>query len=385
MSNNKRVTLSVFLIAFAFGLSITGIAPILGILKTEYATYGTDSVQILQTLHYLLLMVGSIFIGYLTTKFANKNIAIIGLLIIGVFGVLPAFIAGYNVVFISRLLIGFGFGITSPINTAIITEFFVPEKRPMYFGLHVIGMGFGNMIANLVGGVLAGINYKYFYLVYGIAFISLLGVKVLLPKEGKKVLVSKEDMKMNKEVYMISFASFLHTLFITAYSTNIAIYVAQKITENSAIVGTVTAVNAAFALIVGATFAGISKVLKKATLVVSTILAVLGYVAIISIPGLLGVYIGSAFCGASLSCFMARCSFMLSVSVKPEAAAKASGIFSIIGGVGGLVSPILIGRLSEVITHSNTSINQFMVSLFGMVLLTVFVYVISYKVDKNKI
>ena len=72
-------------------------------------------------------------------------------------------------------MIGFGYGIMGPMNTAIISEFFPPEERAGYMGLHVVGMGIGTMVGNLLGGMLAGIGYRYFYLVYLIAFAALLG------------------------------------------------------------------------------------------------------------------------------------------------------------------------------------------------------------------
>ena len=61
---NIKIALSVFLTAFAFGLNITGISPVLGVLNTKYHAYGTSMVQMLQTLPYLFIMVGSFSIGF---------------------------------------------------------------------------------------------------------------------------------------------------------------------------------------------------------------------------------------------------------------------------------------------------------------------------------
>ena len=165
-TKNIKIAVSIFLTAFAFGLNITGITPVLGVLNTKYHAYGTSMVQLLQTLPYLLIMVGSLTVGYLTTKISKKKIIVIGLLIIGICGILPFFTDIFTILFISRLLIGFGFGITGPMNTAIVADFIEPEKRASYMGLHVVGMGVGAMMGNLIGGAFAGLGYKYFYLVY---------------------------------------------------------------------------------------------------------------------------------------------------------------------------------------------------------------------------
>ncbi|WMJ90115.1 MFS transporter [Anaerocolumna sp. MB42-C2] len=377
--SNKKVALSVFMIAFAFGLNITGIMPVLGVLNENYQSQGTSAVQLLQTIPYVLLIIGSLLIGWLTTRLSKKTIAAIGLFIIGLCGVMPFFIKDYSFMFTTRLLIGFGFGIVSPINAAIIAEFFKAEERAAYIGIHVVGMGFGSMVSNLLGGILAGLGYRYYFLVYVIAFVSMAGIIILLPHTPPVSEAKEKTMKLNGKVYIISVLSFLHTLFITSYSTNIGIYVLEKISSNTAVTGVVTAINAAFALIIGAVFAKISKIFHKFTLPFAVLLAASGYASILFIPGLTGVYFGSALCGMSLSCFMAQATYIISIIVDEKAVAKASGIFAVIGGIGGLISPIIIKYLSEGFLKKNSAANQFIISLIGMAVLCVITFVFSQK------
>lgn len=379
MSKTRKITLSIFFIAFAFGLNITGISPILGVLNEKYQQYGTSMVQLLQTLPYLLLMLGSLLIGYWTTKVSKKKLVLLGLFLIGICGVIPFFTESFLVLFISRLLIGFGFGIVSPLNTAIIAESFEEKERAAYMGLHVVGMGFGTMAGNLLGGMLSGIEYRCFYLVYIIAFAALILVKFLLTETPPTKVVKKDAMKLNVAVYAISAASFVHTLFINAYSTNIGIYILQNITGDTTVTGIVTAVNAIFALLVGASFSKIAKVFKHYTVGISVFAAAIGYASLLVFPGMLGVYLASALAGMSLSCFMAGCSLMISTSVQPEAVAKASGVFSIIGGIGGLIAPIFLGSVSAMLLGENNPQNQFLVSFVGMLVLGVIVSLITVK------
>ena len=259
MDKKKRVAASVILIAFAFGLNITGVTPVLGTLSEKYAEYGTSTVQLLQTVQYLLIIAGSFMIGWLTTKFTKKRIAMFGLFVIGVCGMIPFFTENFYVLFATRVLIGFGFGIVGPLNTAIITDFFPPEERAGYMGLHVLGMGIGAMVGNVLGGALAGFGYQTFYLVYGIALISMAAVAVLLIETPPTAMEKGRKMKMNAEVYIISFASLLHTLFINAYNTNIGIYILNEVTENPTVPGMATGINSAAALVVGLLFGRISK------------------------------------------------------------------------------------------------------------------------------
>lgn len=368
-SRKIRTAVSIFLIAFAFGLNITGISPILGVLNEKYSEYGTSMVQLLQTLPYLLLMLGSLLIGWWTTKASKKKIVLLGLLIIGFCGIVPFFSEQFWVLFLSRLLIGFGFGIMGPMNTTIISELFEEQERAGYMGLHVVGMGVGTMAGNLLGGILSGISFRYFYLAYLIAFISWGAVQFLLEETPPVKIEKASEMKLNAKVYALSFSSFAHTLFINAYSMNVGIYILQNITEDTTVTGAVTTINAVFALMCGAFFAKISGLLRQYTVAASILSAAAGYGVLLVLPGMAGVYIASALCGVSLSCFMAGASMQISVSVEPNAVAKASGVFSIIGGIGGLIAPAVLGNAASLLLGENSAVNQFRVACFGMLLL----------------
>lgn len=382
-TKNIKIAVSIFLTAFAFGLNITGITPVLGILNEKYHAYGTSMVQLLQTLPYFLIMVGSLTIGYLTTKISKKKIIILGLFIIGICGILPYFTDSFTILFISRLLIGFGFGITGPMNTAIVADFIEPENRAGFMGLHVVGMGVGAMMGNLLGGAFSGLGYKYFYLVYLAAFIAMVGVMSVLeekkPTQGEKV----SDMKMTRMVWVLSIASFVHTLFITTYNTNIGIYLAEQFSSGATLTGIVTAINSAFALVCGMMFSKISGFLKKYTLPFSILAAAMGYAILLFVPGMVGVYIASALCGISLSCFMAIANYLLTISVEKEAVAKASGLFAIVGGIGGLIAPLFMGGAARIFLGVNTAQNQFMIAFVGMLLFGIITLIVVRKKFAN--
>ena len=382
--NKKKVAVSIFFTAFAFGLNIVGISPVLGVINEKYQQYCTSVIQLLQTIQYLLIMVGSLMIGWLTTKISKKKIVLSGLLIIGICGIMPFFSENFWILVLSRILIGFGFGITGPMNTAIAAELIPEEERAGYMGLHVVGMGIGTMVGSMLGGMLAGWSYRNYYLVYLIPFIAMAGVQMLLVETPPIKTEKASDMKLNKIIYLISFASFVHTLFINAYSTNIGIYIAENISNNPGLAGMVTSVNAAFALVTGMCFSKISAKLKNFTLPFSILTAAVGYGMVLTVHGMVGVLILSALCGVSLSCFMAIGAYLLSISVEQEAVAKAGGVFSIFGGIGGLIAPIFMGNTAKFTLGENTANNQFVIAFFGMLIFGVIAAVVMMKKKENK-
>ena len=370
MNKKQKIAVSIFANAFAFGLQITGIMPVLNLIADKYSGYSTGTIQLLQTIPYALLIVGSLSVGWLTTRFTKKKLVMTGLAIVGITGTLPFIVEGFVVLMVCRILIGFGFAISCPLNTAIITDFFEPEQRAGYMGLHIVAMGIGTMIFNMFGGLLARYGVRYYFLIYLSGIIGCLVVGLLLPETPPVHAENASDLKLNSMVYAISLMSFMHTLFINAYSTNISLYISQKITQDPSASGLATMINAAFAMGVGMLFSKISGTFKNATLPFSIFSAAVGFAAILFIPGMPGVIITSALCGVSLSCFSAMGSFLISIAVKKDAVAKANGVYTIIGAIGGLIAPVVL-NFGASLLGENTPVNQFRMGMLGMLILGV--------------
>jgi nitrate/nitrite transporter NarK len=72
---------------------------------------------------------------------------------------------------------------------------------------------------------------------------------------------------------------------------------------------------------------------------------------------------------------MARGTYQISTAVTQEAVPKAGGIFAIIGGIGGLSSPLILGSITVSFLKDNPVISQFAVSFIGMAVLLVVVII----------
>lgn len=68
---------------------------------------------------------------------------------------------------------------------------------------------------------------------------------------------------------------------------------------------------------------------------------------------------------------------LISVFAEPDAVAKASGVFSIIGGIGGLIAPAVLGNSAALLLGENSAVNQFQVAFFGMLVLGGLVLVVT--------
>lgn len=381
----NKIKISVFTIAFVLGLNIAGIAPILGVLNEQF-TQGTSGIQLLQTISQVLVMAGAMAIGWMTTKMSKKKLILIGFSILVVCGCLPFFVGKYEVIFLSRLLMGFGFGIVSPLNTAIIAEYVQYDKRPAYLGLHVTGMGIGAFVVNLLGGFLGSFGYQYYFLIHLEILIAIFIIIKALPAGNLDKSLSDKNMKLNSKVYKISAIAFFDSLFITVFTTNIGIYLADLFKAGSGIAGIANGINAIFALLSGMLFAKVTGILKKHTLPLSVLVGAAAYIVLIVFKNsIIGIFVGCAFAGISLSSFMAMATLLLSSFVETDAVAKASGVFNVFNGCGCLLSPILVNYISKVALGSDSVTNIYMVSIVGMLVIGCMTYIFVFKNEENQI
>lgn len=380
----NKIKISVFIIAFVLGLNIAGIAPILGILNEKF-TQGTSGIQLLQTISQVLTMVGAMAIGWMTTKVSKKKLILIGFVILLAFGCLPYFINGYGIIFFSRLLMGFGFGIISPLNTAIIAEYVDYDKRAAYLGLHVTGMGIGAFVVNLLGGFLGSLGYKYYFLIHLEILLAIFIIVKALPEGKIDKNLKNKDVKLNSKVYKISIIAFLDALFITVFTTSIGIYLVDLFEAGSGSAGIANGVSAIFALMSGMLFAKITQIFKKHTLPISVFSGAAAYIMLLVFKkSIIGILVGCALAGISLSTFMAMATLLLSNSVKTDAVAKASGVFNVFNGCGCLLSPIIVNNISKIILGSESVSNIYMVSIVAMLLLGCITYIFVIKNEKDE-
>ena len=383
MKTNTKSKITILLIAFSLGLNVTGVAPILGVLKAEYAHYGTTMVQLLQSVTYFTIIIGALLLGWLTTKFSKKQIALFSLCWVGILGFIPMFIDGFEVIFICRLLIGLGFGILNPLNAVIITALYEPKDRAAYMGLHVVGMGSGAIVGNVLGGFLADQGYHWFYLIYVIAFVCLAGVWATIPHLPAVAKEKVKSVKLNKTVYFFLGISLFQLLLLDAFSINVGIYMAENISGSTSMTGLVTMVNAVFGLLTGVFFAKLLKKLGTKVVAYAVFLCAAGYLAILVIPGMVGVFICSITGGICRSAMGAGIGLMLANSVAKEGTAKASGASTVISGIGGLLAPTILGGVSEGVFGANTATNQLTLAFVGMLLMGIVLFAGLTKMQKK--
>lgn len=92
--------------------------------------------------------------GRLVDRFGSRQVALAGLALFGLGGVLGALAGTFDLLLGSRLVQGLGAGLVSPAALAGAVSGFPPERRGSALGIWGAGSGIANLLGPLLGGVL---------------------------------------------------------------------------------------------------------------------------------------------------------------------------------------------------------------------------------------
>ena len=210
-SLDTKTALGAFAVTMVvFGSSAT--TPAMASLMAAFSDQPEWIVTLINTLPSLTTLVGCLLFGAIAnTKISFKKIAIIGMLIYGIFGCLPALVGasvGLYGILIIRALTGFGIGLIMPMGAAWFMRMVRDSKaRGKYLSWNqAFGSG-GAVVMTLLGGWFCAIDWKYTFLAYLFVFVGFIFVLVLFknPKTIEEIIeeegaAAAEDFKSAQRV-----------------------------------------------------------------------------------------------------------------------------------------------------------------------------------------
>lgn len=149
------------------------VSPILGKLSAIFPHATELDIQMLSSLPSLLIIPFIILSGKLTEKINNIRLLQIGLSIFAVSGILYLLSTRmWQLIAVSALL-GIGSGLIVPLSTGLISRFFIGAYRTKQFGLSSAITNVTLVLATVLTGYLAEINWHLPFLVYLFPLISI--------------------------------------------------------------------------------------------------------------------------------------------------------------------------------------------------------------------
>lgn len=163
-------------------------------------------VETLSTISAVSVTIFVLFSNWIVNKFGMKRTIVIGLILSGIGGVLPAFIDSYIMMLISRVIMGAGFGIYNSLAVTIINRIYENNKgtEATLLGIRGSMEQIGQAALTFLAGLLLNIGWRYSFIIYLAAFPIAILFAVFVPdvKTDVERADSNSSEKMNPAVYL---------------------------------------------------------------------------------------------------------------------------------------------------------------------------------------
>lgn len=171
MTKQKISILSLSLVT-GVGTIMTVIIPLMAI---QFPRQSLTSLESFVTITSLSALVTILMNDFLVRRWGIKKVVLVGLISTMIFGFLPIFFLDFNLMMISRVLLGLGIGLYSPHAISLISLFYMGEERAYLLGIQMGIAALGNAIFLTMAGFLAKFEWSFAFLVYlflgGIAWL----------------------------------------------------------------------------------------------------------------------------------------------------------------------------------------------------------------------
>ncbi|KGR73356.1 MFS transporter [Streptococcus phocae subsp. salmonis] len=165
--------LSILSLSFIL-VSSFSISPALPEMLHFYDKHSPAQVEVLVSLPSFAIMLTLLLSGPVTRLVSDRAVIISGLGLASWAGVFPVFSQVYEVVFVSRFLLGVGIGLINARAIALISERYQGQTRVRLLGYRGSVEVFGSAFLTVLAGQLLRFGWSYAFLTYGCGFISLL-------------------------------------------------------------------------------------------------------------------------------------------------------------------------------------------------------------------
>ena len=354
MNTKSNIGLKITLLAIAFlaGADLV-IIPASGEIFATFADANPAILNLVLTGPLFTAMISSIVVGLMAKKFTKRSL-LIGAQIIFLIGSLGgALIENVYYMVIMRLLVGFGYGAAGVIVVSFIVELYKEEKeRSTLIGAYNAAIAALGIVASIVSGYLAVMNWHYSFYVYAFGILVLILSFIFLPStppEGEVAADESQDQGIKQgfpvaKVAIVSLAALVYSALYCLIGYFLAIYLGEVGMESAATAGIFTSFMTIGQFLSGFVFAFLFMRLHRGMPVMLFAVAGLAYLLMFVLPnaGVIGValVVLGAMYGCALSYYLMHIESIVPANSVSIAVAFVQAAF-LVGGF--LSSYLLIG------------------------------------------
>ncbi|KRL63323.1 MFS transporter [Lactobacillus psittaci] len=284
--NKNSLLFRVSLLSISFLLLIApAVSAVLPLMIPVFKNVSRVNIESLVTVPNFGIVFGLIVSPFLVKLLDKKKTVIIGLIIFLLGGTFPMYATNFNLIVISRIILGFGIGLFNSLAFSLIAQFYdSDEERATMLGFQNMIGGLGSAFASFVLSWLITISWHMAFAVYLLAIPVLILFALVIPDDKVVEHVtketetkSKENQKLNPKLYAIWLCFFLFFMFYVSNSYKVPQLVTSERLGNMSQYSAMMGITVLCRLPLGAAFGIIFKKLHKLVLPVGLSMMVISF------------------------------------------------------------------------------------------------------------
>ncbi len=348
---SKKVTATILSMSLLTVMAGAAIAPALGIIKAHFSSAPAMLVQFIVSMPALLIIVTNLFFLPLSRILRTRAIATTGLLLYIVAGAGCFFVDDIYVLLLLRAILGISVGLIMPLSTGLLAYYFPPEEQARLMGLSAAMNQMGGVVATLLAGLLATIEWNYAFLVYLLGLIALVMVWLWLPDEqlgsaNKRGVPFQPRQLLKFHPSVVGMLLLMMIFFI--FPTNFAVVANQQLGLRTELMTIIMVGLDVVAFFVGMVFGGVMHHFRMSVKYFAPVFFLMGYAAYL-IPTVAMLVLGSALIGIANGVGVPYLNTIASIKGGKNSATTVMPLLSAALYLGQFVSPIVVTPASRIL------------------------------------
>jgi len=308
----------------------------------------------------------------------KKNTVLLGLLLIFIFGIVPAFTTNFKVVLISRLFLGAGIGLFNSLSISMISDFFDEEHRGTMIGLRTAFLNIGKALTTFISGYLLIYGIQYTFLVYALA-LPIFIIFLLFVPNAENVNNKKVSIKFHKETIVLTLLTFLVGISYMGATIKIPTLLAEKYHYQPDVSRNLLTILALSGILSGVIFGILVKRFKNLTLPIMLSFMTIGSGLFALTNNIVIFYIAAIFIGISFVGTMSFNFFYISKKLENKFINFATSIILVGGNIGVILTPVVLTKIPEALY-----LEKYTTPFFITTTLMLTSTLVSYAILRNK-
>ena len=373
---SRRVTATILSMSLLTVMAGAAIAPALGIIKAHFSEAPAMLVQFIVSMPALLIIITNLFFLSLSRVLRTRAIATTGLLLYVVAGAGCFFVDDIYLLLAMRALLGVSVGLIMPLSTGLLAYYFPPEQQAQLMGLSAAMNQMGGVVATLLAGLLATIEWSYAFLVYLLGLIALVMVWLWLPDEqlgsANKRGVPFHPRQLLKFHPSVIGMLLLMTIFFV-FPTNFAIVASQQQALSTEVITAIMVGLDVVAFFVGLAFGSLMNRFRQSIKYFAPLFFLLGYASYL-VPSVSMAVLGSVFIGMANGVGVPYLNTIASIKGGKNSATTVMPLLSAALYLGQFISPLLVIPMSKALFGADDIVAPYKVGILFCLIFLLQVY-----------